>query len=497
MTLLSSTMLLLGALGVILYSGITRFIEWKRLRHIPGPKLAGWTDLWLLRHVVPGKLCTKLVDVCNVYGPLARIGPNWVVCGDPFEIQKIWSVRSGYSRASWYKATRLNPDEDNVLTMLDNKGHHRLRAMLVPAYAGKGMDNQERLVDEQIENLIGLIDRKYISTATTLRPCNMGRIMQYLTQDLITAVGFGKATGYLKADEDIMGVLETCENLLAPGHIIMFLPKVRELLESRYLKPFLPKPTGDRGIGGLLGLIKSHVDTRYGDSKTRNNDMLQSFVDSGLRRSQVEGESLVTLFGGTDSTSTALRMTIFFLSTNLDAYRKLQVEIDAAAVSAARPIIADEHVKRLPYLQACIREGMRLWPPSMALLPKVSDRDQIVCGKTVPAGTFVGWAGLKIMKDKQVFGENADVFEPGRWIDSEPERLKQMEGVYGLIFATGTAWECLGKKLAYVEMGKVLFELFLRYDFSMVNSVKPFEWINHGFTVHRGMDVKITERKRQ
>lgn len=239
----------------------------------------------------------------------------------------------------------------------------------------------------------------------------------------------------------------------------MFLPKIRRVLESRFLSPFIPRPKGNRGIGGLLNLIRSHVDTRYGDAKTQKNDMLQSFVDSGLRRPQVEAESLVTLFGGTDTTSTALRMTMFFLSTNIQAFRKLQSEVDAEVANAVRPVIADSHVKTLPYLQACIREGMRLWPPSMALLPKVSTKDQLICNMNVPAGTNVGWAGLKIMKDPTVFGADAEIFEPGRWTKAGPDKMKQMEGVYGLIFANGTSWECLGKRLAYVELGKVLFEV--------------------------------------
>lgn len=238
----------------------------------------------------------------------------------------------------------------------------------------------------------------------------------------------------------------------------MFLPKVRRILESRFFGPLIPKPKGNRGIGGLLSLIRSHVDTRYGDAKTQKNDMLQSFVESGLRRPQVEAESLVTLFGGTDTTSTALRMTIFFLSTNVQALHRLQREVDAEVDNAARPVITDSHVKTLPYLQACIREGMRLWPPSMALLPKVSNKDQVICNMSVPAGTNVGWAGLKIMKDPTVFGSDADIFEPGRWFEADTEKTKRMEGVYGLIFANGTSWECLGKRLAYVELGKVLFE---------------------------------------
>ena len=395
----------------------------------------------------------------HLQGPLVRIGPDWVVCSDPAEIRRIWSVHSGYYRSPWYKAARLNPDEDNVLTVTENKTHHRLRAHLLAGYAGKGIDNEEQRVDEQIKKLIALVERKYLSTRKTMRPCNLARTMQYLTQDVITAVGFGKAAGYLDVDEDMFGVLETSEFVLLPVHIISLLPILRKLLETSLVKPFLPKPTDKHGVGRFLGVVKSHVDTRYGPDKIRNNDVIQTFVDSGLSRSQVESEALVTMFGGTDTTATGLRNTVFYLSTNPNVYRLLQAEIDAAAKSATRPIIADNHAKSLPYLQACIKEGLRLWPPSMGLMGKISDQDDVVCGIKVPAKTQVAWAALAVMKDRAVFGENAGVFEPRRWIDAEPAQLKEMEATYGLVFAGGTRWECLGRRLAYVELGKALFEV--------------------------------------
>lgn len=353
----------------------------------------------------------------------------------------------------------MNPDEDNVLTVTENKTHHRLRAHLLAGYAGKGIDNEEQRVDEQIKKLIALVERKYLSTRKTMRPCNLARTMQYLTQDVITAVGFGKAAGYLDVDEDMFGVLETSEFVLLPVHIISLLPILRKLLETSLVKPFLPKPTDKHGVGRFLGVVKSHVDKRYGPDKIRNNDVIQTFVDSGLSRSQVESEALVTMFGGTDTTATGLRNTVFYLSTNPNVYRLLQAEIDAAAKSATRPIIADNHAKSLPYLQACIKEGLRLWPPSMGLMGKISDQDDVVCGIKVPAKTQVAWAALAVMKDRAVFGENADVFEPRRWIDAEPAQLKEMEATYGLVFAGGTRWECLGRRLAYVELGKALFEV--------------------------------------
>lgn len=102
----ASNLFVLASFG-ILYALVACFSSWRRLRHIPGPKAAGWTKLWLLKYMVSGTLCTKLGDVCSKYGKLVRIGPDWVVCGDASEIQRIWGVRSGFSRAPWYTANRL------------------------------------------------------------------------------------------------------------------------------------------------------------------------------------------------------------------------------------------------------------------------------------------------------------------------------------------------------------------------------------------------------
>ncbi|EAW14872.1 uncharacterized protein ACLA_002830 [Aspergillus clavatus NRRL 1] len=234
------------------------------------------------------------------YGPLVRIGLKWVLCGDPAEIRRIWGMNSGYHRSDWYKAVRLNSEVDNK----------------------------------------------------ALRPCDLARTMQYLTQDVITAVGFGKPAGCLEANSDMYGILETSEALYRPIHMITLLPTLRKILESRPLNPFHPKPHDGSGVGRFLGYIKDLVDERYDDLKANHTDILQSFIKPGLNRPQVESEALVTVFGGTDTTSTALRNIIFYLSTTPRAYRALQSEIDGAVKTMTRPVIRDAEAKALPYLQA-------------------------------------------------------------------------------------------------------------------------------------------------
>jgi cytochrome P450 len=122
-------------------------------------------------------------------------------------------------------------------------------------------------------------------------------------------------------------------------------------------------------------------------------------------------------------------------------------------------VIADAESKELRFLQACIMESMRCWPPISGLQAKMSSVDDVICGMKVPAGTHVALSMFSIMRDKDVFGEDADVFEPMRWLEANPEKLKEMEATQGLCFAAGTRWECLGKRLANIEMRKVLFEV--------------------------------------
>ncbi|KAK5653208.1 hypothetical protein OQA88_9106 [Cercophora sp. LCS_1] len=481
------------AFGIYIF--ISRFRTWYRLRHIPGPTSAGWSKLWLLKHQLGGRLPKDLADACEKYGSLTRVGPNWLVCSDPAEIRRTWSIRSGYRRADWYKGFRFDPNSDSILTSVDNNEHHRLKRNLLPGYLGNGQPNQEKVVDSHIGNFLRLIERCYLSDGEgDLRSMDMGRVCQYLTQDITSALEFGEAFGYIEANRDRDGVIEALEGMQLPVAILAFLPALLWVVTSRWAKPLMPKPTDKTGIGKLVGMIQKRVAARYGADRKRGTDVLQQFVESGLTRKEVEAEALVHLLGGADTTATALRNTIFYLSTSPAAYARLRSEIAAFLPQANRPVISDAQAKSLPYLQACIKEALRMWPPISGLAPKVSGKDDVICGKKVPAGTYVAWAIFGAMKDKAVFGADAEIFEPGRWIGKNEQKLREMESAQGLVFNTGTRWECLGRRLAYLELGKALFELFARYDFAMMNPVQPFHWNAPGLTIQEAMNVRITKR---
>ena len=92
-------------------------------------------------------------------------------------------------------------------------------------------------------------------------------------------------------------------------------------------------------------------------------------------------------------------------------------------------------------------------------MPKMNEQDDAVCGQYVQAGTNVCWSPIGVMRSKQVFGEDADVFSPERWLGASPEKQREMEQWTFQRFSKGMRWECLGKDIAFIELNKVFFEV--------------------------------------
>jgi hypothetical protein len=73
---------------------------WWRLRHIPGPFLAGITDLYCMSWVWTTRAHLKLQQCHEKYRKVVRIGPNTVSFSDPIAILEVYPVRAGMPKVS-------------------------------------------------------------------------------------------------------------------------------------------------------------------------------------------------------------------------------------------------------------------------------------------------------------------------------------------------------------------------------------------------------------
>ena len=222
------------------------------------------------------------------------------------------------------------------------------------------------------------------------------------------------------------------------------------------------------GFGRMIANARSLIRKRLERETDNRSDMLASFVRNGLDADELLSEAVLQIIAGSDTTATALRSLMLYLLSHPRVYAKLQAEIDAATQQGKYrgTVIPDSDARRLPYLQAVIKEGMRIHPPITDSVPKrVPDGGDtvVVDGKSVflPGGALISYAAWPLHRSKAIFGDDAHVFRPERWIgEKDTKRAAEMNRTHELIFGYGK-YQCLGKPVALMEIEKIVFEVRL------------------------------------
>ncbi|KAF7931596.1 uncharacterized protein EAE98_004332 [Botrytis deweyae] len=460
-----------GILIVFLTTALTvnPYLVWSRLRHIPGPRLAPFSNLWKLKSALSGRMPEALNDVCETYGSLARIGPNDLICSDPDVIRRMGTAKLGYRRSRFYSSFAFNPDQDTMLSTIDEKIHADLKVKTAAGYSGKDVEKPEQSIDRQLNAFIDLIERQYLSTPTNFRPFDFAKKIQYFTLDAITDVAFGTPFGCVAQDDDMYDYIKTVEQLLPAAVVAGVLPWL---------------------------VAKDIIAKRFGESKEVQNDMLGSFIAHGLTQEEANSETLLQVIAGTDTTATAIRAMLLHITTSPTCYMALQAAIDEGVKNGeiSSPV-TDAEARAIPYLQAVIKEGLRKFPVIAGLLPKtVHEGGDIINGFSIPAGTDVSLSLISIAHSKATFGPDAHIFRPERWLECDDnDKSRKMTLAADLVFGSGK-WSCSGKNIAMMEMGKILVELFRRFDISLVNPIKPWKSFSAGAYIQSDLLVRFAKR---
>lgn len=202
--------------------------------------------------------------------------------------------------------------------------------------------------------------------------------------------------------------------------------------------------------------------------------MLGSFIRHGLTQEEASGEALLQVVAGSDTSAGTIRSMMLNLLTNPTSYSKLRAEIEhGIATGKISSPITDAEAKALPYLQAIIKEALRIMPPaSGAFFKTVPPAGDMIDGKFIPGGTQIGSSPLGIHCSKKIFGPDADLFRPERWTEASPDKFAYMANTVDLIFHYGK-YQCLGKSVALMEFNKLFVELLRKFDFSIARPELP------------------------
>lgn len=77
---------------------VTYLQSYLKLRRIPGPFLAAWSNLPRLYWVLSRRAHEVHIALHKKYGKLVRVGPNMVSVGDPAEIHNIYGITGKFQK---------------------------------------------------------------------------------------------------------------------------------------------------------------------------------------------------------------------------------------------------------------------------------------------------------------------------------------------------------------------------------------------------------------
>ncbi|OAK94348.1 cytochrome P450 [Phaeosphaeriaceae sp. SRC1lsM3a] len=221
-----------------------------------------------------------------------------------------------------------------------------------------------------------------------------------------------------------------------------------ELLRKTSLEVIKTRRENPTEKKDLLNGMLYGVDSKTGETMSDDN-----IVDN----------MITFLIAGHETTSGLLSFTFYYLLKNPAAYERAQQEVDDLVGKG--PITVD-HLTKLPYLNAVLRESLRLSPtaPSIGLTAK---EDTVLDGKyPVKAGSPIVALFPMIHRDPIAYGEDAEEFRPERMLDEEFDRRNKEFPNCWKPFGNGMR-ACIGRPFAWQEALLVLAMLLQNFNFTM------------------------------
>lgn len=159
----------------------------------------------------------------------------------------------------------------------------------------------------------------------------------------------------------------------------------------------------------------------------------------GLSDAELRDEAMTLFLAGHETTATLLTFLFLELSRHPEVRTRAAAEVQEMLEDRA-PTAAD--MRRLPFLNACIQEALRLYPPAW-LLPRQATQPVTVRGVPLAAGQGAS-VNVFLLHRNARFWPRPDAFLPERWLTGErvPDAF--------MPFGAG-ARMCIGNHLAIME----------------------------------------------
>ncbi|KAK0190790.1 cytochrome P450 monooxygenase [Armillaria mellea] len=457
------------------------WLDWYDLRRYPGPFLAKFSYLWLVWTGWTLRRSQILHEMHKKYGPIVRISPAELSFSSSAAFSSIYSRGSGVAKSSFYDAFATIGLPSIFATRQKNQ-HGQKRRMMYHFFTPKTVSEFSPRITCAVELLLKEWDARFASPSSSENSqCIWFDCLPwcaFLAFDSMSDFIFGKSLGMVATAQDTVTIPKNSRIALEyeisnPTMEISLMEITGSRETYNYFVGILPawwKPFGHAVLQGPVknGLLVAKTvacllsQRLFLGTQGDTMDLVSRFLQrQELQTSEQEpliAEVLTMLVAGSDTTRNSLAAAIYYISRSPEIQAKLQAELDAH--TPRNHSISLEDVQQLPYLGMCINETLRMYSAVPGGLPRVvPEGGMSITGNNIVTGTTVGVHIYGLHHDPTVWGDDADTFNPDRWLDINTEMVRRTFKP----FSDGPA-ACIGKNLAMVHLRIVLASIFKRFE---------------------------------
>lgn len=435
------TAYVLSQLTIFIYTSLT-----SPLRSVPGPIWTRFSRIWYFYRVYLGRFEHDNIELHKRYGRIVRLAPNMYSIDVPEAVNQIYGISSKMPKSDWYEGWKHpSPDRWTLFPDRNQKRHAETRKRFQNLYSMSSLVSYESYVDECAD----IFTKRLSEFSDRKETIDMTHWFQCYAFDVIGDITYSKRFGFLDCGDDISGILKALHSAMVYSTLIGIYAS---------LHPYVFAVMNWFGIGGaagrthLMGFVSERIRQRKLEREKDEEKVFlgesgkEDFLEKLMKQNDLNPEKttdyhvfmmgLSNIIAGSDTTAISLSAILYQLLRNPQAMKKLRQEVD---IFIADGQCDDTHItfeasQKMPYLQAVMKEALRIHAATGLPLWRVVPEGGIeIDGKFFPAGTVIGLNTWCAHYNETVFGEDAHIFRPERWIEAEEaggEKLKSMNAYY-------------------------------------------------------------------
>ncbi|KAF8435673.1 cytochrome P450 [Boletus edulis BED1] len=477
------------------------------IRHLHGPKGTSWTygnmrDIWNAENSVLHEEWVKQYG--NTLKYKGFFNSDRLFTMDMRAINHVLTHSNDYEKPSQVRYN-LSQILGEGLLFVEGSQHRQQRHIMNPAFGPAQIRGLTDIFLEKSLRLRDVLSSEIAKDPVGTTPSARIDIMPWLsrtTLDIIGLAGFNYNFDSLNANEKPNELNEAFSTMVDANQSLSILtilrarlPPLRILPNDRARRIQVARQSVEllQRIGNeLLSDAKAAARasaTEKGEiekNSLHGRDLLSLLVKANMATNIPESQRLsdedvlaqvpTFLVAGHETTSTAVTWALFAMTKAPEIQVKLREEL--LSVDTETPSM--DELMALPYLDAVVRETLRVHSPVPNTLRFATKDDVIPIEKPYTDKYGVMHDSIRISKGDPIFipilvpnrstelwGPDAHEFMPERW-QSIPEAVSHIPGVWGhLMSFLGGPRACIGYRFSLVEMKAILFTLVRAFEFEL------------------------------